>query len=175
MNSGEKWGKLYPPQFFAIHFRDARGFRLSTKTMFLGTYRNTMDNKNRMTVPSRFRNQLGGKCVLTQGFDECLYIYTMDDFKVMADKLSQLPQSDADFREFISDFFSNTEICDLDSQGRILIPQHLREYACISKDLVTKGAMNKIEIWSADKEKEGSVGRLMKDKVFTEKLAGRGI
>ena len=78
--------------------------------MFLGTYQNKIDDKNRMAVPAKFRDQLGGKCMLTKGFDECLYIYTMEDFEVMAAKIAALPQSDADFREFIRDFFGNSSV-----------------------------------------------------------------
>ena len=138
--------------------------------MFHGTYQNTIDSKNRMIVPSKFRDQLGGKCMLTKGFDECLYIYTMDDYERMAEKISRLPQSDADFREFIRDFFGNSVICELDSQGRILIPQNLREYAHIGKDLVTMGVMNKVEIWSAELRGGFDTQKMMKDKDFTDKL-----
>jgi MraZ protein len=138
--------------------------------MFLGTYQNTIDNKNRMIVPAKFRDQLGGKCMLTKGFDECLYIYTMQDFEEMAAKLAGLPQSDADFREFIRDFFGNSVLCELDSQGRILIPQNLRDYAHITKDLVTTGAMNKVEIWSAETREDFDMAGKMKDSSFTDKL-----
>ncbi len=138
--------------------------------MFHGTYQNTIDNKNRMIVPSKFRDQLGGKCMLTKGFDECLYIYTMEDYEEMAGKMAQLPQSDADFRAFVRDFFANSVICELDSQGRILIPPHLREYAHISKDLVTMGVMNKVEIWSADQGSTADTQKMMNDKAFTDKL-----
>jgi MraZ protein len=113
--------------------------------------------------------------MLTKGFDECLYIYTMDAYEEMADRISKLPQSDADFREFIRDFFGNSEICDLDSQGRILIPPHLRAYAHISKDLITMGAMDKVEIWSADEREDADTAKMMKDKSFTDKLREFGI
>jgi len=155
--------------------RGSAGLRFQRKAMFHGTYQNTIDSKNRMIVPSRFRDQLGGKCMLTKGFDECLYIYTMDDYEEMADKIAQLPQSDADFREFIRDFFGNSVICDLDAQGRILIPPHLREYAHITKDLVTMGAMNKVEIWSADTRSASDTSGMMNDKSFTDKLREFGI
>ena len=126
--------------------------------MFTGTYQNSIDSKNRMIIPSRYRDQLGGHCMLTRGFDRCLYIYSMDDYEVLVNKIRKLPQSDRDVRKFIREFFSNTEECHLDSQGRILIPQHLRDYAGINKNLVTKGALDKIEIWStevlADPERE---------------------
>ncbi len=143
--------------------------------MFHGTYQNTIDSKNRMIVPSKFRDQLGGKCMLTKGFDACLYIYTMDDYEQMADKIAQLPQSDAGFREFIRDFFGNSVICELDSQGRILIPPHLREYAHITKDLVTMGAMNKVEIWSAEAMTGTDTSKMMNDSSFTDRLREFGI
>ena len=138
--------------------------------MFLGTYQNKTDDKNRMAIPARFRDQLGGKCMLTKGFDECLYIYKMEDFEVMAAKVAALPQSDADFREFIRDFFGNSELCELDGQGRIKIPQNLREYAHIGKDLVTIGAMDKIEVWSQDTRAEFDMSKKMRDSSFTDKL-----
>lgn len=138
--------------------------------MFLGTYRNTIDSKNRMIVPSKFRDQLGGKCMLTKGFDECLYIYTMDYYEEMAEKLAALPQSDAEFREFIRDFFGNSVLCDLDSQGRVIIPANLREYAHINKDLITVGAMNKVEIWSAEAKGTSETSEMMKNRSFTDKL-----
>lgn len=138
--------------------------------MFLGTYRNSIDSKNRMIIPSKFRDQLGGKCMLTKGFDECLYIYTIDYYEEMAAKLASLPQSDRDFREFIRDFFGNSVLCDLDSQGRVLIPQNLRDYAKIGKELVTIGAMNKVEIWSAESYGSSDASEMMNDKAFTDKL-----
>ena len=82
----------------------------------------------------------------------------------MAAKISALPQSDADFREFIRDFFGNSVLCDLDSQGRVLIPTNLREYAHINKDLVTVGAMNKVEIWSAESKGTNETSEMMKNK-----------
>ena len=138
--------------------------------MFLGTYLNKIDDKNRMAVPAKFRDQLGGKCMLTKGFDECLYIYKMEDFEEMAAKIAALPQSDADFREFIRDFFGNSELCELDAQGRIKIPQNLREYARISKDLVTTGAMNKVEVWSAEAKADFDMAKKMKDKKIMIKV-----
>ena len=93
--------------YFVTTLIDKQGIRGSNasnfrENMFLGTYRNSIDSKNRMIIPSKFRDQLGGKCMLTKGFDECLYIYTMADFEEMAAKISALPQSDADFRPFLS-------------------------------------------------------------------------
>ena len=138
--------------------------------MFHGTYRNSIDSKNRMIIPSRYRDQLGGHCMLTRGFDRCLYIYSMEDYEVLVNKIRKLPQSDRDVRKFIREFFSNTEECHLDAQGRILIPQHLRDYAGISKNLVTKGALDKIEIWSTEVLSDPEGENMMDNEEFVRKL-----
>ena len=138
--------------------------------MFTGTYQNSIDSKNRMIIPSRYRDQLGGHCMLTRGFDKCLYIYSLEDYKVLVDKIRKLPQSDRDVRKFIREFFSNTEECHLDSQGRILIPQHLRDYAGISKNLVTKGALDKIEVWSTEVLADPEGENMMDNEEFVRKL-----
>lgn len=138
--------------------------------MFTGTYQNSIDSKNRMIIPSRYRDQLGGHCMLTRGFDRCLYIYSMDDYVVLVNKIRKLPQSDRDVRKFIREFFSNTEECHLDSQGRILIPQHLRDYAGINKNLVTKGALDKIEIWSTEVLSDPEGENMMDNEEFVRKL-----
>lgn len=149
----------------------AEGIREAERlTMFTGTYENSIDNKNRMIIPSKYRDQLGGKCMLTRGFDRCLYIYAMEDWSVLVDKIKQLKQSDRDVRKFIREFFSNTEECNLDSQGRILIPANLREYAGITKDLITKGAMDKIEIWSQETYKDPDSENMMDNEEFIDKL-----
>lgn len=138
--------------------------------MFTGTYQNTIDSKNRMIIPARYRDVLGGRCMLTRGFDRCLYIYSLEDYGVLVEKIRKLPQSDRDVRKFIRAFFSNTEECNLDAQGRILIPQHLREYAGINKNLVTKGALDKIEIWSAEVLSDPEGENMMENEEFIKKL-----
>lgn len=118
--------------------------------MFMGTYYNSIDPKNRMIVPSKHRELLGGKCVLTKGFDKCLYIYAPADWEKQVEKISGLPESDPKIRAFIRHFCANASECEFDKQGRILIPQELKDYAGIEKDLVTMGAMKKVEIWSKE-------------------------
>ena len=118
--------------------------------MFMGTYYNSIDAKNRMIVPSKHRDNLGGRCVLTKGLDTCLYIYTMDDWEKQLARIEQLPESDPKIRAFIRSFFGDAAECEFDKQGRIVIPGALIDYAQIKKDLVTVGAMKKIEIWSKE-------------------------
>ncbi len=118
--------------------------------MFMGTYYNSIDSKNRLIVPSKHRDQLGGKCVLTKGLDTCLYIYSLNDWEKQMEKIAELPESDPKVRAFIRHFCANAVECEFDRQGRVVIPQPLIDYAEIKKDLVTMGAMKKIEIWSRE-------------------------
>ena len=137
--------------------------------MFMGTYYNSIDSKNRLIVPSKHRNRLAGKCVLTKGLDMCLYIYSMEEWDKLTDKISELPESDPKVRKYIRDHYANAVECEFDRQGRIVIPQQLIEYAHIEKELVTMGAMKKIEIWS--KEVWDSPKNDEKDEDFSEALA----
>jgi len=118
--------------------------------MFMGTYQNSIDTKNRLIVPSKHRDQLGGKCVLTKGLDTCLYIYSLGEWDKLTERIAELPESDQVVRDYIRNLYSNAVECEFDKQGRIVIPQQLIEYAKISKETVTLGAMKKIEIWSRE-------------------------
>lgn len=118
--------------------------------MFMGTSNNSIDEKNRMIVPSKLRAGLGARCILTKGLDKCLYIYNTEDWDKQMEKIARLPESDPKVRAFIRHFCANACECEFDKQGRIIIPQELKAYAGIEKDLVTMGAMSKIEIWSRE-------------------------
>ena len=89
--------------------------------MFTGTYQNSIDSKNRMIIPAKYRDQIGTQCILTRGFDRCLYIYSMEEWEVLVDKIKQLKQSDPDVRRFIREFFSNTEDGDFYGQNAALL------------------------------------------------------
>ncbi|HKM28406.1 MAG TPA: division/cell wall cluster transcriptional repressor MraZ [Anaerovoracaceae bacterium] len=118
--------------------------------MFMGTYYNSIDTKNRLIIPSKHRDLLCGKCVITKGLDRCLCIYTMGDWEKQMEKIGTLPESDPKVRAFIRHFCANATECEIDKQGRITLPTELKEYARIDKELVTMGAMKKIEIWSKE-------------------------
>jgi MraZ protein len=118
--------------------------------MFMGKHYNSIDAKNRMIIPAKFRDLLGLRCVLTIGFDKCLYIYSMQEWMNTHEKLSVIPMTDEAGRRVIRDVYSNAVDCEIDKQGRIVIPQDLRSYAKIERDLITVGASNKIEVWSKE-------------------------
>ncbi|WP_130864330.1 division/cell wall cluster transcriptional repressor MraZ [Bacilliculturomica massiliensis] len=116
--------------------------------MLMGEYQNSIDAKGRMIVPSKFRDELGYKCVLTKGLDECLYIYPMEQWMKLQEKLATLPLSDAKARSFVRYFYASAVESEVDKQGRLTIPPGLRTYAHIDKELVTIGVLERVEIWS---------------------------
>lgn len=118
--------------------------------MFIGEYQHAIDSKNRMIIPSKFREQLGEKFVLTKGLDGCLYAYTLNEWSILESKLKNLPLTSKDARAFVRFFFAGANEIDVDKQGRALIPQNLSEYAKIIKDIVSIGVSTRIEIWSRE-------------------------
>ncbi|MEG1004220.1 division/cell wall cluster transcriptional repressor MraZ [Clostridium sp.] len=122
--------------------------------MFIGEYHHGIDNKNRMIVPSKLREGFNGKFVITKGLDGCLYAYPMEEWKVLEEKMKTLPLTNKDARAFVRFFFSGACEVELDKQGRGLIPQNLKEYAGIEKDIVSIGVLSRVEIWSREKWEE---------------------
>jgi len=119
--------------------------------MFIGEYKHAIDSKNRMIVPSKFREGLDSSFVLTKGLDGCLYAYPMNEWKELEKKLRALPLTSKDARAFVRFFFSGANEINIDKQGRALIPQTLKEYAAIEKEIVSIGVASRIEIWSNEK------------------------
>lgn len=139
--------------------------------MFMGTYNNSIDGKNRMIVPVKHREGLGSRCILTKGLDRCLYIYTLSDWEKQMDKISNMPESDPKVRAFIRHFCANAVECEFDKQGRIVIPAELKAYGEFSKELVTMGAMKKIEIWAKEVWDADEDGQKMDTEAFSDALS----
>lgn len=118
--------------------------------MFIGEYQHTLDPKNRVIMPSKFREKLGDSFVMTKGLDNCLFVYSSEEWSIVEDKLKALPMTNKDARAFVRFFFAGACECELDKQGRILMPNNLKEYAKIDKELVIIGVSTRIEIWSRD-------------------------
>jgi len=119
--------------------------------MLLGEYNHNLDEKGRTSVPAKFRDDLGASFVVTKGLDSCLFIYSKIEWNTFEAKLKDLPLTNPNARNFIRFFFSGATECELDKQGRINIPQNLREYAGLSKDLSIIGVSTRVEI--CDREK----------------------
>lgn len=117
--------------------------------MFLGEYQHSLDIKARFIVPARFREELGTRFVATKGLDNCVFIYPLQEWKTIEAKIRSLPFTRTDVRSFTRFFFSGAAELETDKQGRVVLPQNLREYAQIDKELVIIGVGSRIEIWSS--------------------------
>lgn len=115
--------------------------------MFMGEYSHTIDAKGRIIVPAKFRDNLGDNFVITKGLDNCLFVYTSDDWFKFEEKLRALPLTNKDARKFTRFFLAGAAEMEVDKQGRILIPSVLREFAALDKDVVFVGVGSRIEIW----------------------------
>lgn len=116
--------------------------------MFMGEYHHSIDNKGRLIVPSKFRDDLGEMFIITRGLDQCLFGYPLSEWKLIEEKLKSLPLTKKDARAFTRFFFSGATESELDKQGRINIPAPLMQYAKLEKECVILGVSNRIEIWS---------------------------
>ncbi|WP_141431291.1 division/cell wall cluster transcriptional repressor MraZ [Bacillus sp. 03113] len=118
--------------------------------MFMGEYRHNIDQKGRLIVPAKFRENLGDTFILTRGLDQCLFGYPMNEWSMIEEKLKTLPLTKKDARAFTRFFFSGATECEIDKQGRINIVSPLQQYAKLDKECVILGVSNRIEIWSKD-------------------------
>ena len=142
--------------------------------MLIGEYSHSIDAKGRIIVPSKFRTELGERFIVTKGFDGCLYGYSLEEWQGIEEKIKTLPLvTGKDARNFTRFFFSSAIECELDSQGRILISQGLREFAGLEKDIVTIGVSSRIEIWSKAKWEEYNSAQDSDD--IAEKMSFLGI
>ncbi|WP_416151050.1 division/cell wall cluster transcriptional repressor MraZ [Salipaludibacillus sp. HK11] len=116
--------------------------------MFMGEHHHNIDDKGRMIVPVKFREELGSSFVVTRGMDKCLFVYPENEWKQLEDKLKTLPFTKKDARAFTRFFFSGAAECELDKQGRVNIASTLRSYANLEKECVIIGVSNRVEIWS---------------------------
>jgi MraZ protein len=119
--------------------------------MFIGEYSHSIDAKKRLALPSKFRSELGGKVVVTRGLDECLFIYPMKVWEGLAEKLGSLPVGEAGTRSFIRLMLSGATDVDTDSQGRVLLPEYLKDYAGLDKEVTVAGVFNRLEVWDTKK------------------------
>jgi MraZ protein len=118
--------------------------------VFLGTYTPKLDDKGRLTLPARFRDELRGGVMITKGQDHCLYVFTRDAFAQVASKVSSAPLTSESARAFARNLFAGTDEQHPDAQGRIAINPELRRWAGLTKDCVVIGAFTRAEIWDAE-------------------------
>jgi len=119
--------------------------------MFIGEYKYTIDSKKRLALPAKFRKELGKTVIVTRGLENCLVVYPLKEWKVMAEKLSRLPSSKLDARGFARIMLAGACDVKIDKLGRILVPDYLKEYASLKRNVVLLGLSNRIEIWDGNK------------------------
>jgi len=136
-HSGGKWRNLSP-------------IRMECDKLFTGEYNHSIDSKGRVILPAKFRELLGDTFVMTKGLDDCLFIYTQEEWAALTAKLRELSFTQSNARAFARLFFSGAAECSVDSQGRTVIPPNLREHAGLDRDAVIIGVSTHVEVWSAE-------------------------
>ncbi|NPV26568.1 MAG: division/cell wall cluster transcriptional repressor MraZ [Firmicutes bacterium] len=143
--------------------------------MFMGEYQHSIDPKGRLIIPARFREALGDRFIATKGLDNCLFLYPLSEWQVIEEKLKTLPFTKADARAFVRFFFSGATECEVDKQGRILLPGNLREFARIERDVVIIGVSTRVEVWSKEEWEKYSQQAEQSYEEIAEKIVDLGI
>jgi MraZ protein len=133
VESGAKWGDV-----------PASG----VSRVFMGEYEHALDSKGRLFIPAKLREDLGERFIITRGLDRCLFVYPLSEWSNLEQKLKDLPLSKSDARAFVRFFFSGATECELDKQGRVLVPSYLRTYAGVERETAILGVSNRVEIWN---------------------------
>lgn len=118
--------------------------------MLIGEYEHSLDAKGRLIMPAKLRADLGDKFIITKGLDGCLFAFSQDEWLNFETKLKSLPLSDKNSRNFVRFFLSGATECEIDKQGRFLIPNNLRISASLEKDVIIIGVGTRLEIWNKD-------------------------
>jgi len=143
--------------------------------MFIGEFRHNLDAKGRIALPAKFRAKLSGGAIITRGLDHCLFVFTSKDWEALAQKLVALPLAQANSRAFVRLMLSGATDVELDSQGRILIPDYLRKYAGLGKDAIVAGLYNRMEVWDTKVWSEYKAKTESQSEEIAEKLGELGI
>jgi len=144
--------------------------------MLIGEYTHTIDDKNRVSLPAKFRTLMGRKIVLTQGLDNCLFVFTTKEWERIANKLSEnASMLSSDMRSFTRYMFGGAVEVEVDSIGRVLVPDFLRDRAGLKAKVVLIGVQNRLEIWNEKSWSEYKRGVEKQADGLAEKLSGLGI
>ncbi len=143
--------------------------------MLIGEYKHTLDPKKRLSLPSKWRKELGKELVVTRGLDNCLFVYPLIEWQKITDKIGQLPLGQADTRSFNRFFLSGAVEVGVDSVGRILVPDFLKDFASLGTNVVLAGIHNRIEIWDEEKWTEYKRKIELEADALAEKLGEIGV
>jgi len=144
--------------------------------MFIGEYQYSLDLKRRLAIPSKFRSIFKGKAVITKGLDGCLFVYPVQVWKKMAEKLGTFPLGEKKTRQFVRFILAGAQEAEIDKQGRVLVPQYLGKFAKLKKQVVVVGLYDRLEVWDkttweksiqkAEKEKDKTAEELGKSGIY---------
>jgi len=143
--------------------------------MFIGEYNYNLDTKGRLALPAKFRRSLGKEVVVTRGLDNCLFVYTKEEWTKLAEKLSALPISQANTRAFSRLMLAGAMDTKIDSQGRVMLPDYLRKYAGMKKKVVIAGLYNRLEMWDQAKWNSFKTKTEKQGNEIAEKLGELGV
>lgn len=146
-----------------------------TAHMFIGEYTHTIDEKGRLAIPIKFRKAFGKGAVVTRGLDHCLFLYTKEEWQTLARRLAALPISRANTRAFARLMLAGAMDVDLDNQGRIMIPEYLRLFGHMKKDVILAGLYNRLEIWDQTSWKKYTSGTEQQSTDIAEALGELGV
>jgi len=143
--------------------------------MFIGEYNHNLDDKGRVAVPAKFRAMLKGGAVVTRGLDNCLFLYTKKEWQELAAKLAKLPISKSNTRAFARLMLAGAMDVDFDNQGRIMLPEYLRKFAGLKKNLIIAGLYDRLEIWDEAVWNKYKKGTEKKSAAIAEALGELGV
>ncbi len=143
--------------------------------MLIGEYTHTFDDKNRLSLPAKFRKELGKKIIITRGLGRCLYIYSEKAWTKIAEKFGSLSVAQSDSRRFNRFMLSGAAEVDVDSAGRILVPEFLATYAKLSSKVVLAGLYDRLEVWDQEVWLEDRNETEQKANALAEKLGEIGV
>lgn len=143
--------------------------------MLIGEYIHTLDPKKRLSMPAKFRKEIGKKVIITRGLDHCLFVYSVAEWKKFSEKLGELSMGQADTRAFNRFLLGGAVETDVDASGRILIPDFLKDFANLKGKVVLAGLHNRIELWDEKAWKQYTSGVERKADTLAEKLGDIGM
>lgn len=148
---------------------------MTNKYMLIGEYRHTMDEKNRLSLPAKFRKELGKKIIMTRGLDRCLFVYPVSEWKKFSEQLANLSIGSAEGRGFSRAMLGGAMEVDVDGSGRVLVPDHLKTYGELSAKVVVAGIHNRVELWNEDAWNKYTNGVEKEANALAQKLADIGM
>ena len=148
---------------------------LNSIKMFIGEYTHNLDEKGRIAIPAKFRNQLKSNAVITHGLDNCLFLYTKAEWAKLAEKLSALPISQANSRAFSRLMLAGAMDVEVDKQGRVIIPEYLRRFAGLKKEVVLAGLYSRVEVWDSEAWNKYKTDAEKESNNIAEKMAELGV